>query len=52
MLRTLMRMGKLRDDREAAMQACGLRCAGCDLASECALLARLPHTYSLVRKKA
>jgi len=52
MLRTLMRMGKLRDDREAAMQACGLHCAGCDLASECALLARLPRTYSLVRKKA
>jgi len=52
MLRTLMRMGKLRDDREAAMQACGLHCAGCDQRSECALLARLPRTYSLVHKKA
>lgn len=51
MLQTLMRMGKLRDDREAAVDACELRCAGCDQASVCALLARMPRTYSLVRKK-
>ncbi|MGC8877803.1 MAG: FeoC-like transcriptional regulator [Anaerolineae bacterium] len=51
MLQTLLRMGKLRDDREAAAQGCALHCAGCAQASECALLARLPRTYSLVRKK-
>lgn len=51
MLQTLMRMGKLRDDRAATMEACALRCASCDQMSECALLARLPRTYSLVRKK-
>lgn len=51
MLQTLMRMGKLRDDRAATMGACALRCANCDRMSECALLARLPRTYSLVRKK-
>ncbi|MGQ9502067.1 MAG: FeoC-like transcriptional regulator [Anaerolineae bacterium] len=51
MLQTLKHMGKLRDDREAILNACELRCAGCDQISECALLARLPRTYSLVRKK-
>jgi hypothetical protein len=51
MLQTLLRIGKLRDDREAAVEACTLRCASCDQMSECALLARLPRTYSLVRKK-
>ncbi len=51
MVQTLLRMGKLRDDRAAAVQGCELHCAGCAEASECALLARLPRTYSLVRKQ-
>lgn len=51
MLQTLMRMGKLRDDRAVTMEACALRCASCGQMSECALLARLPRTYSLVRKQ-
>ena len=51
MIQTLIRMGKLRDDREAAVDACELRCASCDQASACALLAHMPRTYSLVRKK-
>jgi hypothetical protein len=47
MVQTLVRLGRLRDDRAMA-SVCGMHCGGCAVADECADASHLPRTYSVV----
>lgn len=47
MVQTLVRLGRLRDDRAMA-SVCGTHCTGCSVADECADVSHLPRTYSVV----
>jgi hypothetical protein len=47
MVETLVRMGRLRDDRQALL-ACGAHCSGCATDGACADAVQGPRTYSLV----
>jgi FeoC like transcriptional regulator len=46
-IQTLVRLGRLRDDGQTLAQ-CDADCAGCAVASSCAVVSDLPCTYSVV----
>lgn len=47
MVQTLVRLGRLRDDRATA-SVCGKHCVGCTAAAECTDVSQLPRTYSVI----
>ena len=49
MIQSLVRMGRLHDNQRA-MADCGARCPACAGAEGCALVGRMPRTYTVTAR--